>query len=410
VQTYRSLFTVPEFRALFVTQCLSIGASSIGSLALGTITYQSTGSPILTALAMFGGPLVRLASTWFLASTSDLLRPRAALMFIAVVIMVADGLQALPHLSWGVRFVFLALPWVAMSVTGGSMIALVSDIVPRESFVFARATMNIAVGVMQIFGYGAGGILLLYLSTSHLFLCAAAAAGVALVIVRLCIADHPPRAAGPVVRRSRLVNRQLLGSRQLRPILLALWVPNGLIVGCEALFVPYAGRHAGYLFAAADAGMLFGDIMVGRFLTTAMRDRLVEPLRLLLAAPYLLFVLHPSLPVAAVVAAVSSVGYSASLPLQERMLNHTAPDVRGHVLGLNGTCLLAMQGIGALAAGAIADELGSTTRAAATAIAVMALASVAVTLSLVAGLHRSGSGSETETETTALVPSPTSPS
>ncbi len=394
VQTYRSLFAVPEFRALFATQCLSIGASSIGSLAIGTITYQSTGSPILTSLAMFGGPLIRLASTWFFASAADLLRPRAALMFVALVIMAADGLQALPHLAWGVRFVVLALPWLAMSATGGSMIALVSDIVPRDSFVFARATMNIAVGVMQIFGYGAGGILLLYLSTSHLFLCAAAAAGLALVVVRFRIADHPPRAAGQVIGRSRAVNRQLLGSRRLRPILLALWVPNGLIVGCEALFVPYAGRHAGYLFAAADAGMLFGDIMVGRFLTPALRDRLVEPLRLLLAAPYLLFVLAPSLPVAAAVATLSSIGYSASLPLQERMLNQTDPTTRGHVLGLNGTCLLAMQGIGALLSGTIAEALGSTTRAAATAIAVMALASVTVTMSLIPGLRRSALGAD----------------
>jgi predicted MFS family arabinose efflux permease len=394
VQTYRSLFGVPEFRALFATQCLSIGASSIGSLAIGTITYQSTGSPILTSLAMFGGPLIRLASTWFFASAADLLRPRAALMFVALIIMAADGLQALPHLAWGVRFVILALPWLAMSATGGSMIALVSDIVPRDGFVFARATMNIAVGVMQIFGYGAGGILLLYLSTSHLFLCAAAAAGLALVVVRFRIADHPPRAAGQVIGRSRAVNRQLLGSRQLRPILLALWVPNGLIVGCEALFVPYAGRHAGYLFAAADAGMLFGDVMVGRFLTPALRDRLVEPLRLLLAAPYLLFVLAPALPVAAAVATLSSIGYSASLPLQERMLNQTDPTTRGHVLGLNGTCLLAMQGIGALLSGTIAEALGSTTRAAATAIAVMALASLTVTMSLIPGLRRSALGAD----------------
>ena len=33
--------------------------------------------------------------------------------------------------------------------------------VPEGSFVFARATINIAVGVMQIVGYGLGGLLLL---------------------------------------------------------------------------------------------------------------------------------------------------------------------------------------------------------------------------------------------------------
>jgi hypothetical protein len=179
MRTYRSLFGMREFRALFVSQCLTVGAASVGSLALGTIIYASTGSPVLSALAMFGGPLIRLAATWFLASASDLLRPRQALTALAVITVAADGLQAVPGLAWGLRFGLLALPWIVMSATGGTMIALVSDIVPRESFVLARATMNIAVGVTQIAGYGLGGLLLFSLRTSQLFICAAGAGAVA---------------------------------------------------------------------------------------------------------------------------------------------------------------------------------------------------------------------------------------
>ena len=81
-----------------------------------------------------------------------------------------------------------------------------------------RSTLNIAVGSMQIVGYGLGGLLLLTLSTSGLFLTAAACSGVAAVLTRTRIADHPPRATGPIVRRTREVNRMLLGSRVLRPL------------------------------------------------------------------------------------------------------------------------------------------------------------------------------------------------
>lgn len=42
MRTYRQLFGVAEFRALFGTQCLTVAAASIGSLALGTITYSAT--------------------------------------------------------------------------------------------------------------------------------------------------------------------------------------------------------------------------------------------------------------------------------------------------------------------------------------------------------------------------------
>ena len=389
MQTYRSLFGIPEFRALFVTQCLIMAAASLGSLALGTIIYASTGSPVLSALAMFGGPLIRLAATWFLASASDLLRPRQALTVMAAVTAGTDGLQAIPDLAWGIRFVLLAIPWIVMSATAGSMIALVSDIVPRESFVLARATINIAVGVMQIAGYGLGGILLLSLRTSQLFICAAGVGAVALLIVRSGVGDHPPRAAGPTIRRSRTVNRQLLRSPVLRPVLLALWVPNGLVVGCEAMFVPFAGHRAGYLFSVTAAGMLLGDILVGRFLSDRLRDRLLEPLRVLLAAPYLVFLADPGILIAGLAGFVASIGYSASLPLQERLVTHTDAAARGQVLGLSGTGMMAMQGVGAVLAGLLAQALGATGHSAATAAGLMAAASLAVTAALAPGLRYS---------------------
>jgi predicted MFS family arabinose efflux permease len=123
-----------------------------------------------------------------------------------------------------------------------------------------------------------------------------------------------------------------------------------------------------------------------------VRDRLVEPARLLLATPYLAFFLHPALPVACALSLVASIGYCASLPLQERLVTRTAPDVRGHVLGLNSLGMMSMQGIGALVAGAVATLLGADDGAAAHSIGLMALASVGVTLWLVPGLSRSRDG------------------
>jgi len=316
-----------------------------GSLALGTDTYAATGNAALTGLSMFGGPLIRLAASWFTSSAADLLRPRQALMAVAAVACAANLLQAIPAMPWGARFAFLALPWVAMAATGGSMLALVSDILPKDSYVFGRATINIAVGGMQVAGYGLGGLLLVALTTSGLFLAAAGAAGVAVLVVYRGVADHPPRVTGhSLVSRSREVNRALLGSPLLRPVFLAGCLPNGLVVGCESLFIPFGGHAAGYLMAVASAGMLAGDILVGRVLPAAARTWLVEPLRFLLATPYVLFLVHPPLPAALALGFLASVGYAASLPLQERLLTHTTADVRGQVLGLYSTGMTAMQG------------------------------------------------------------------
>ena len=386
MRTYRELFAVPEFRVLFLVRCVTMAAISIGSLALGTTTYASTGSTVLTALAMFGGPLISLLGSATVLSASDAIGPRRASTVMPIAYAVAFWLQALPHLSWGWRFVILAIPFLAGSATSGSTMRLLHEIVPPDGFVLGRATLNIAVGVMQVAGFGLGGLLLASFSPASLFLVAGAAAAMAALTLRLGLTERPGVASDRgLVTRTREVNRALLGSPVTRPLYLAMWVPNGLIVGCEALFVPYAGQAgAGYLFAAGAAGMLLGDVVVGRFVPPRHRERIIEPLRMLLALPYLGFYFSPPLAIALVLGFVASAGYSASLPLQERLVAAGGPETRGHAFGLYSTGLMVGQAIGAAIGGALAVELGATYT-----IGTLAVASLCVTVALVPGLKRS---------------------
>ena len=163
-----------------------------------------------------------------------------------------------------------------------------------------------------------------------------------------------------------------------------MWLPNGLVVGCEALFVPYAPDAAAVLFVAAALGMLFGDLATGRLIPPAHRWRFVTPLRFLLAVPYLLFLLPLSIPVAAAAAAVASVGFGSTLLLQERLLALTDESIRGQALGLHSTGMTAMQAVGATLAGLVAQQLPTGA-----AMTVMAMASLLVTISLTAGLRLS---------------------
>lgn len=394
MRTYRELFGVAEFRTLFVAQCLTMVAGALAGLALGTIVHAETGSAVLTGLSMFGGPLVALLASSFVLAASDTVRPRRALVLVAVTVGLADLVQAVPGLPWPVRFGLLALVWLVLSTAAGAGVALMADLLPSEAFVLGRSTLNIAVGSMQVVAYGVGGLLLIVLSPGQLFLLAAACSALAALLLRTRLADRPARASGPLVRRTREVNRLLLGSRVLRPLYLSSWVPNGLIVGCEALYIPFAGDRAGFLLAATAAGMLAGDVVVGRFLPHHVRDRLVNPLRFLLAVPFLAFWFQPSLGVAMALGLVAAVGYADSLPLQERMVAHTPEDSLGQMLGLRGAGLRAGQAIGALLAGTTADLLGVGPQAAGTAMAIMAAASILVSLALVPGLRRSRAAPE----------------
>lgn len=168
-----------------------------------------------------------------------------------------------------------------------------------------------------------------------------------------------------------------------------MWVPNGLVVGCEALFVPYAPRAAAALFVAVALGMLLGDMAAGRLLPPWLRRRSVTPLRFLLAAPYLLFALPLSLPVAVGVAAIASTGFASTLLLQERLIALTGEDIRGQALGLHATGMKAMQAVGATLAGATAQFLPTGTT-----MTLLAVASLAITVTLGPGLRLSNPTSQ----------------
>lgn len=181
----------------------------------------------------------------------------------------------------------------------------------------------------------------------------------------------------PSIGRTWRVNTELWSHPLRRNVYLALWVPNGLVVGCEALFVAYAPDSAGVLFMAGALGMLAGDTVTGRLLSPAWRTKLIAPMRLLLAAPYLLFAAALPMPIAVIAVAVASVGFSATLMLQERLLALVPAEVRGQALGLHSSGMLTMQAVGATLAGVIADLLSPRN-----AIVVMAIASLAVTIAL----------------------------
>jgi predicted MFS family arabinose efflux permease len=123
--------------------------------------------------------------------------------------------------------------------------------------------------------------------------------------------------------------------------------------------------------------MFAGDVTTGRLLPFRVRARLGIPFLLLLATPYLLFALRPSVTVAAVLVAVASIGFGSSLIQQERLPALIPDELSGHALGLHTAGMLTMQGMSAALAGGIA-QLASP----GTAMTVMAAASVAVTLTL----------------------------
>ncbi|MFE0477955.1 MFS transporter [Streptomyces sp. NPDC058947] len=384
MRSYRDLFRTPEFTPFFLAASAQTVAQTMGGLALGVLVYRQTASPLLSAVSMFGSSLVQVLGATFLLSAADRLPPRAALTTLPLLFATATAALALPGLPVWSLFAIVLAKGLAESVGGGVRWGLLNEIIGKDGYLLGRSVFNMMSGLMQIAGYATGGALVALLSPRLSLLAAAALYVLAAGVVRLGLTRRPPRTAGrPSVAATWRANALLWSSAPRRRIYLALWIPNGLVVGCESLYVSYAPESAGTLFACAALGMLAGDVLVGRLLPSRVRARLGFPLLLLLALPYVPFLLHPPLPLAVAAVTVASVGFGASLVQQERLVALTPDELTGHALGLHSAGMLTLQGVAATLAGTVA-QLTSP----ATAMTAMATVSVGVTLTLMTAERR----------------------
>ncbi|MEU3840798.1 MFS transporter [Streptomyces sp. NPDC028635] len=378
MRSYGDLFRTPEFTPLFLSSAALTAAQTTGGLALATLVYRATDSPLLSAVSMFGPSLAQVLGATLLLSGADRLPPRRALTAISLAFAAGTAVLAVPGLPmWSVFLVILTQGLVA-SLGGGVRWGLLNQILTKDGYLLGRSVFTMLSGLMQITGYGLGGALLACLSPHTTLLLSAALYLVSAAATRWGLTRRAPRAEGrPSIRTTWRTNATLWRSRPRRLTYLGLWFPNGLIVGCESLYVPYTPASAGTLFACAALGMLLGDLAVGRFLPPTLRPRLITPLLVLLAAPYAAFALHPPLWLAAVLVTTASTGFGASLLQQERLMRLTPETLSGHALGLHSAGMLTLQGASATLAGTLAQLTSPPT-----AMTALSASSLTVTLLL----------------------------
>lgn len=383
--SYGALLATREFFGLYASFTLTSAAATMSGYALGLLVHASTGSPLLTAVAMYGTTFATVLGALTLMSVADGDHPRRTLLSLQVLSLVGVSAQAIPGLPMTVRFALLFALGFVQSLNTGVRMGLLAEVVARDQYALARSLMNITSGGMQILGYAIGAALLRVIAPSGVFTISAVLTAVALLTVAATIRERSVR----ITRRPGLsatwrTNRTLFAHKGVRALLVNLWVPNGLIVGCEGLLLSYDDLNAGLFLAAGSAGMLIGDLTVGRVLDMEQRRRCAFGLRVLLAAPVIVYAAHPPTVIAAGAMLVAGVGFSATLPLQERLLDLTPDSIRGQVQGVESAGRMTWQGIGAVIGGSVALLVTP-----ATAIGLLAALSLVITVATRPAVERS---------------------
>lgn len=360
--TYREVFAVGQFRVLFGSYTLFLVGETVRMLALSVTVYAATGSALMSALAYAAGFLPYALGGTLLLAFADRRPPRTVmigyeLLRAAVGVVLAAGLLPVPAM--------LALVFVSglpSAVASASRTALLPDLLDGDRYVLGRAVFSMAAGGTQVLGFAVGGVLVAAVGASGALWLTAATCLASAGLLHLRLADHPRRRTGGSagVGETWRVNRALLRRPAVRALLLAHWSAPALMVAAEGVLVPYAAQvgapgAAGVLFAAVAAGMFAGNLVVGRLVRPAARERLAGPLALALGLPLLGFVLRPGPGCAAVLLAVSGSGVAYQLGLARRFLDAVPESQRGQAFGLLLTGTMTLQGLAAAAGGALGD-------------------------------------------------------
>ncbi|WP_103349694.1 MFS transporter [Amycolatopsis sp. CA-128772] len=375
--TYRQVFQIGEFRALFSSMIVSVAGDQFARVALSLLVFDRTGSAGWTAAtyaltylpSVLAGPLLSgLADRW----------PRRRVMIIADLLRAAlVALMAIPGLALPVVAGLLVLVQAAGAPGNAARAATAAAALPGEQYVLGKGVLDTIVQLAQVLGFATGGTLVAGAGPATALLADAGSFLVSAAVIRLGVHERPapnPAETGATVGAGGLVRwrRDLVdGSRlvartpRLRA-LVALAAVAGFYVTVEGLAAPYAAQiggsadAVGVLLAASPAGAVLGMALISR-LRPQLRSQLLGPLAMAACVPLVLCLSRPGLMVTVVLWLLSGAASAYHLPASAEF-TLTVPDQhRAQAYGLAATVLMTSQGLGIALAGLAATVVAPST-------------------------------------------------
>ena len=391
--TYRQVLAVREFRALLLADGLSVLGDQISRLAVALLVLERSGSPFAAAATYAVSYLTWLLGGPVLSALPDRYPRRRVMVACDITRMVLVGVLALPGLPLWALFAVLVVVGLLAPPFDSARSALLADLLDGERYVVGNALSNAVNQAGQVAGFVAGGALVLLLAVRGALLADAATFAVsAAVLVLLVRARSLPQQAGASatsLRAEAVAGARLVaGSPRLRRLLAWGVLSACAVIAPEGLAVAVTREQgggalaAGLLTAAVPAGFLIGSAVLLR-VPSDRRERLFPRLVLLSCLPLALTPLVDSLAVIAVLWLVAGTGNALQLVANAAFVKAVPPHLRGRAFGVAGSALMAIQGVGLLATGAVAEVAGPRVP-----VAVAAVVALIVLPTVSGGLRR----------------------
>ena len=363
--TYGAVLRLREFRAVLVAWLLSMLGTVVAHVALAVLVFERTGSALLSALAFSIGWLPHLFVGTLLSGLVDRVRPRRLLVTCELLCAGVVAAMLTPGLPVAALLGLVVLQGCIAPLFMATRAATLPELLPGDTYVLGRSLLSLVAQGSQLVGYAVGGVLLAFVEPTTALALDAGSFLLSALVLRRGMEDRPPTrtAEGGLARESLGALGELLRTPRLRWLLLLGWLPPMVGVVPEAVAVPYADGEgwgpsgAGVLFASVAAGVIVGELVVARALRPAGRLAVLPPLALWVFAPMLLFVVEPSLPVAAGLLVLSGLGWGHTVGQGQAVLAALPDHLRGRGLAVASSGAMLSQALGFTAGGAAADLL-----------------------------------------------------
>ncbi|GAA3742602.1 MFS transporter [Plantactinospora mayteni] len=370
--TFREVLRIPEFRAVWLAELLSVCGDQFARVALSVMVFQSTRSAALTALTYGLSYAPSLIGGILLTGIADRAPRRRVMVVVDLLRAGLILLVAIPGLPFWALCVLVGSVSLLNPVFKAAQLSLLPHVLSGDRFAVGMAIRSMTGQTAQLLGFAGGGFLLAVVTPSTALVLDAVTFAASALFVRIGV-RHRPAASGEGDARVprgwlaalRSGGRMAFADRGVRTLTLLIWLMAFLTV-YEGLAAPYAAAlggdstTVGLLLASDPLGGVVGAYLFGRWVPAHLRARLVGPLAVAAAALLLLCLFRPGL-VASIAVFVVSGGLGTIVVMQATtFLAAAVPDAsRGQLLGLSNTGLTAATGLSPVLAGVVAERIGA---------------------------------------------------
>ncbi len=365
--TFRDVFGVREFRALWFSEILSIAGDRLALVALTLLVYDRTKSPLLAAMAYAVGYLPWVIGGVFLADWADR-RPRRSVMVTCDAIRaVLVAAMAVPHAPLGALVALLFATTMFTPPFESARAAVTADILQGERYVLGTAVTQTTFLAAQVAGAAGGGVAVAFIGVRPSLIVDSVTFVLSGLLIALGIRARPAAAAPETTQPSPWTRirdgfRLVFGDQALRTLLLLGWLV-ALYTVPEGVAAPYAARlgggpiATGLVLASTVFATTIATPLFTRFVRPRRRLALMGPLAVLTCATLVLTALRPGLAVSLVIFSLSAACGVYQIAANTAFVVRVPNERRAQAFGIANMGVVVGQGAAFVAAGAAAEVI-----------------------------------------------------